>query len=127
MISLDTSVLLRFLLEDVPEQTVAAARIVEARRVYITDVVAVEAVYVMEKVYTLDRQDIVALLLQFLGLPHVVYNKYFLKEVLDMYGIHAVLSIVDCYAAVEARIYQNRLATFDKRLAHRGGSHVSLL
>jgi predicted nucleic acid-binding protein len=125
MISLDTNVVLRFLLDDVPEQTKKATRTIEKNKVYVTDVVAVEVVYVLEKVILLSRQDIAKLVTDFLSFANVVHNPYFLLEVIQLYKHHPSLSIVDCYAAAEAKAYNNQLVTFDKRLSSQGGKHIT--
>jgi predicted nucleic acid-binding protein len=72
----------------------------------------------------MDRMDIVRLIQMFLSLPTVVYNDYFLDQVITLYGAKTMLSIVDCYAAIEAKVYGNTLMTFDKALVRHGGNHV---
>ena len=42
-----------------------------------------------------------------------------------LYEHHPSLSVVDCYASAEAEAYNNKLATFDRRLASQGGKHVN--
>lgn len=125
MTSLDTNVVLRFLLDDVPEQTEKAAKIIGKDKVYLTDVIIVEVVYVLEKVIGLSRQNITKLVTGFLGFANVVHNPYFLLNTINLYEHHSSLSIVDCYAAAEAEAYNNKLVTFDKRLVTQGGKHVS--
>lgn len=125
MISLDTNVVLRFLLDDVPGQTQKATKVIEKNKVYVTDVVVVEVIYVLEKVIMLSREDIAKLVTDFLGFANVVHNPYFLLEVVQRYEHHPSLSIVDCYAASEAKAYNNQLVTFDKRLVSQGGRHVN--
>ena len=127
MISLDTNVVLRFLLDDVPEQTQKSTMVIANNKVYVTDVVVVEVIYVLEKVILLPRVDICRLLSDFLGFANVVHNPYFLLEAIQLYENHPSLSIVDCYASAEAKAYSNQLATFDKRLASQGGKHVNIL
>lgn len=127
VISLDTNVMLRFLLDDIPEQTPRAKAVIEKNKVYVTDVVVVEAMYVLEKVMLLPRKDITKLLKSFLGFSNVVHNPYFLIRFIDLYQLHTALSTVDCYAAAEAEAYQNQLATFDQRLARQGGEHVKAI
>jgi predicted nucleic-acid-binding protein len=127
MISLDTNVVLRFLLDDVPEQTQKATKTIEKNKVYITDVIAVEVIYVLEKVILLSREDVCRLVVDFLSFANVVHNPYFLLEAIQLYKHHPSLSIVDCYAAAEAKAYSNQLVTFDKRLANQGGKHVNIL
>ena len=125
MISLDANVVLRFLLDDVPEQTQKTTKLIEKNKVYVTDVVTVEVIYVLEKVILLSRQDIAKLVTDFLGFASVVHNPYFLLDAIQLYEHHPSLSIVDCYATTEAKAYDNQLVTFDKRLASQGGRHVS--
>src|SRR5689334_5959901 len=127
MISLDTNVVLRFLLSDIPDQTDKVTKLIETQKVYVTDVVVVEIVYVLEKVYELPRQDVCELVLDFLNFSNVVHNPRFLLDTIAMYKNHPALSIVGCYASEEARSFGNDLVTFDKRLANQGGSHVSIL
>ena len=124
MISLDTNVVLRFLLDDVPGQTVKVKNLINKEEVYVTDAVVIEVVYVLEKVYQYTRSDIVKLVSSFLYFGSVTHNPYFLLSTLDMYLEHSALSMVDCYASVEARVYGNQLTTFDKKLALQGGNHV---
>jgi predicted nucleic-acid-binding protein len=124
MISLDTNVVLRFLLDDVPEQTKKAAEIIEKEKVYVTDVVVVEAIYVLEKTLQLARKDIAELVTSFLGFANVVYNPYFLVNAINLYEQHPALSMVDCYASAEALAYSNQLITFDRRLVSQGGKHI---
>ncbi len=74
----------------------------------------------------MDRSDIVKLVKTFLSLPNVIYNDYFLDQTIDLYGKQRTLSFVDCYAAIEAKVYGNTLVTFDKDLIKHGGRHVRL-
>ena len=127
MISLDTNIVLRFLIGDVPDQTDKATKLIETQKVYVTDVILIEVTYVLEKVYELSRKDICDLVLGFLNFSNVVHNPKFLLDVIALYKDHPALSIVDCYACEEAKSYNNELRTFDKRLANQGGSHVRIL
>jgi predicted nucleic-acid-binding protein len=122
--SLDTNIVLRYLLNDVPEQSFTSKLIITGSTCYITDVIAVEIIFVLERVICMERSDIVMLFKTFLSLPNVVYNDYFLDQAIDLYGAKKKLSIVDCYAATEAKMYKNTLITFDKELVKQGGNHV---
>lgn len=124
VISLDTNVILRFLLDDVPNQTKAATLLITSKPVYATDVVIIEVIYVLQTIMQLPRQDVTQLVGDFLGFPQVVHNTVYLLDAIERYKLHPALSIVDCYAAAESAVYGNRLATFDKRLATQGGQHV---
>ena len=124
MNSLDTNVVLRYLLNDIPEQSIKSGAVIISSASYITDVVVVEIVFVLEKVIGMERSDIVKLVKSFLSLPNLIYNDYFLDQSIDLYGANKTLSVVDCYAATEAKVYGNSLITFDKELVKHGGSHV---
>ena len=127
MTSLDANVVLRFLLGDIPEQTEQATKLIENSTVYVTDVVVIEVVYVLEKVYRLSRSDICELVLGFLNFSNVVHNPRFLVLALAFYKGHPALSIVDCHASEEAKSYGNELVTLDRRLINQGGDHVKPL
>lgn len=122
-ISVDTNVIVRLVVKDVPTHTKAAASLLEQRKCYVSDVVATEAVYALERIYGLERVDITAALLYIFRSSQIFYNATLLDSVFEMYEKRRSLSFVDCYAAVEA-ISQNReLATFDKNLI-KGNAHV---
>lgn len=127
MNSLDTNVVLCYLLDDIPEQTLKSKTVITESAAYVTDVVVTETIFVLERVIGLKRHDIRLLVKAFLNLPSLIYNDYFLDQVIELYGAQPSLSFVDCYAAIEAKVYSNSLVTFDKQLAKHGGSHVTQL
>lgn len=124
MNSLDTNIVLRYLLNDIPEQSLKSKSTINDSASYVTDVVATEIIFVLERVVGMERSDIVILFKTFLSLPNLVYNDYFLDQAIDLYGAKKNLSIVDCYAETEAKMYGNTLITFDKELIKLGGEHV---
>lgn len=124
MNSLDTNIVLRFLLNDIPEQTIMARRLIAASPVYVSDVVVTETIYVLEQKLIYDRSFICGVLRMFLGLQSVFYNDLVLPSVMKMFEERPSLSFVDCYAAMEAKVFGTKLYTFDKKLINQGGSHV---
>ena len=124
MKSLDTNVILRFLLRDVPAQAARAESAATSPDVYVTDVAITETVFVLEKYYEASRSEIVSSLTAFLALPNLISNAAMFMDVFELYEARATLSIVDCYAAIEAKEWQNELATFDKKLLKYGGAQV---
>lgn len=124
MNSLDTNVVLRFLLNDIPMQTAKARRLISNSPVYVSDVVVTETVYVLEQSLEYERSFISRLLRMFLGLPGVSYNDHLLPGVISLFEERPSLSFVDCYAATEAKVFGTKLYTFDKKLINQGGSHV---
>jgi len=127
MISLATNVVLRFLLGDVADQTKKATKLIENNTVYVTDVIVIEVIYVLEKVYELPRKDICELVTDFLNFSNVVHNPRFLLKTISLYENYPALSVVDCYACEEAKDYGNELVTLDKKLISQGGPHVKAL
>jgi predicted nucleic-acid-binding protein len=124
MNSLDTNVVLRYIVDDVPEQRGRARRLIEESACYLTDVVIIEVILVLETFYKTQRAEIVILLKKFLTLPTIVYNARQLDDTIDLYRANQSLSIVDCYSAIEAGASDNLLITFDKKLITKGGPHV---
>lgn len=125
MNSLDTNIILRFLLRDVPEQTTRAVAVITGFNCYTTDVAVTETVFVLEKVYEASRDSIALSLKTFLALPKLESNFNLRSDTLDMYRKHPKLSIIDCYLAVEADARRTQLVTFDKKLLLYAGPHVT--
>jgi predicted nucleic-acid-binding protein len=111
-------------LNDVPHQSALAADFIDRLKCYVTDVVIAETVYVMEKVYRIERQRIYELFSSFFKLETIAYNELLISQVFGKYLESRALSFVDCYSAVEAFFYGKELATFDKALLRKGGEHV---
>jgi uncharacterized protein len=124
MKSLDTSVVLRFLLNDVPTHSAKAKVLLSEPGIYVTDPVVAEAAFVLERVMGFDRLHAATLLRTLLAIPGLIYNEYLLPEVIALYEERRKLSFIDCYAAVEAGISNASLYTFDRKLLNQGGGHV---
>lgn len=125
MKSLDTNVILRFLLKDMPSQLPKAETVISSSACYVTDAVIVETVFVLEKVYEAPRERIVASVKPFLSFPNLESNFNLLSDMFDLYEKHEALSIIDCYLAVEAKAGGNQLITFDQKLIKHCGEHVT--
>ena len=118
---LDTNVLLRFFLDDIPHQSAAAARLMG--RVVTGDVVVVisstvllEVVYVLEKRRHLPRLEIRQKLMTLIELSSVELDERGLYvEVFRRYVERSSLSFADCYHIVLARkLAGGCLVTFDR-------------
>lgn len=125
MKSLDTNIILRFLLRDVPEQSPRAIAVITGSSCYATDTAITETVFVLEKVYQASRDSIAVSLKTFLSFPNLESNFNLMSDMLDLYEKYEALSIIDCYLAVEAEGGGNKLVTFDKKLLKHGGPHVT--
>ncbi|NOT49387.1 MAG: PIN domain-containing protein [Acidobacteria bacterium] len=111
-------------MRDLPDQSAKATAAVTTSKCYVTDVVVTETAFVLEKVYEAPRNDIAVSLKSFLLFPNLICNADLLTDVIDLYQKRQSLSIVDCYAAVEANVSGNQLITFDRKLLKHGGLHV---
>jgi predicted nucleic-acid-binding protein len=92
MIALDTNILVRFLVEDDPEQTGRArallAKTVESGdRCFVSDIVLCELVWVLERSYKTAREEIARVLGRLLRARHLAFvSVEELSRALEAYG-----------------------------------------
>jgi len=122
--SLDTNVVLRLLLNDVPEHAKAAANFVGRSSCYITDVVVAECVFVLEKAYKFDRRVITESLMNLFDLNTLAFNEAVITNAFELYLSSRALSFADCYSVAEAALRENELLTFDKAILKKCGPTV---
>ena len=120
--SLDTNVLLRFALKDVPEQFARAKKLL--RRTDIAYVVAdaawAELVYALESHYGLDRPAIIDVIASLMSIDSLRADTETIEAACAAFEAHPKLSFADCYlAAHAAHIGALPLFTFDKKLANQ--------
>lgn len=116
--SIDTNIILRLILRDVPEQCLKIQDLI-MRQGYIyevPDLAITEAVYVLQRSYT--RPEIVDRLQKIFELPNFQVNQSLFNQIFPLYLQHSKLSFNDCYLAVSASLNQSALLwTFDRSLA----------
>lgn len=119
MPSLDTNVLLRWLLDDVPEQTERARRLIEGdARVRVDDVALIETVFVLETVMRIPRTSIRDAVRLLVSMASLDLDRTLWSRASDLYIAHPKLSIVDIVLALRARLCDSPpLYTFDRKLA----------
>ena len=123
--SLDTSVILRLMLKDIPKQGRKIQDLFMRHNVSydVADLAIMEAVYVMQSFYGLPRQKIVDGIKDLMEFPHLHYNGNLFERVFPMYLKHPHLSFNDCCLAGYAALNQAEpLWTFDKALAKESGT-----
>lgn len=116
--SVDTNVLLRWLLGDVEHQERKVNELLSHGTKYeVADLALNEVVYVLERFYKIERAVVVQNVLAVMGHPQFVCNKNLFEKVIPLYLKEPALSITDCALLVYARL-QNAtpLYTFDKKL-----------
>ncbi len=114
--SLDANVVIRLILNDVPEKSDRAAEYLGGSSCYLTDVVVSECVFVLEKVYKLDRRFIRDSMAILFDVETLAFNENLIEEVFDLYVSQKTLSFADCYSVAEAKLNGNELLTFDRAI-----------
>ena len=120
--SIDTNIVLRIILGDIPEQREIAKRILETPGSvhYLSDQALLECFYVLEVTLELPREEAVDLINLFLTRYDkiVIYNHDLTALAIPLYLAHPKLSWADCALAAEAELrHHEPLFTFDKKLA----------
>lgn len=113
---IDTNYLLRYVLNDIPEQAEKAAAIIMQGAEIYPEIVP-EAVYVLQKIYRIERKDVSAALLDVLDDVSVERKKQ-IQEALALYG-KTNLDYVDCLLLSGFLYDKKDFATFDKKLQNR--------
>jgi len=112
----DANIILRYLLDDHAELSSKAAEILEQQTVTLPIEVACEVVYVLQKVYAVERKDIQQQLSQLLNEKLVEMEKpdIFLSA-LECYSSSA-LDFVDTLLWSYHTVEQHEIFTFDSKL-----------
>jgi len=130
MPSLDTNCLLRWLLDDIPEQaTLVNSLINSGENFAVADVALIETVFVLEKLKKINRDTIEKAIMEIIDNVSIICNRELFTEILPVYTKHPKLSFVDCYLEAMARKTENApLLTFDQKLASQlfGAKLISL-
>ena len=117
--SLDTNILLRLVLNDVPEQMIAIKKLFEhCDTFHVSDIVIFEIVFILDKYYEFSRADICESIQTIIRHYKVICNRRLFELTLPLYIEHPKLSIVDCALTQYAELNDTApLYTFDKELA----------
>lgn len=127
MITLDTNVLARALVDDpaAPAQSDAVRKIlVREHQFFIPVVVQVELVWVLETAFELNKDEILGLL------DHLHVNRVFLLENEAAYSAaltefrNGTAGFADCLILIAARGRDAALLTFDRKLGRMPGAQI---
>ncbi|MCL1992226.1 MAG: PIN domain-containing protein [Spirochaetes bacterium] len=121
MPSLDTNCLLRWLLDDVPEQTALLDSLFDSEESFaVADAALIETVFVFEKLKKISRESIKKAITAIIENDSIVCSRELFIEILPNYTKHPKLSFVDCYLEAFSRKTGNLpLLTFDQKLANQ--------
>ncbi len=123
--TLDTNLLLRLVLRDVPEQYEAVRDLVThpGARYRVADAAITEIVHALTHHYALSRPQVAEIVRALVTDPCIEADKRLLDMVLTQFEAHPAMSYTDCYLAEEARATGNEpLLTFDKKVAKQHAS-----
>lgn len=116
--AIDSCILLRFILKDIPEQTQLVRELfVNGYNYYVDDVAIMEVVYVLTK-QGYSRDVIAYDIQELLRNPMIIYDEALFAPVFKTYLEHPSLSFDDCVLAAraDAKGYLP-LWTFDRKFA----------
>jgi predicted nucleic-acid-binding protein len=120
MKSLDTNLLLRLVLDDIPEQSMAVNTLFdeETQKYVVEDIVFAEIVWILQSVrYHYPRERVAANVQLILAIPQIVCNRAMLEKAIILYVKYPKLSYVDTCLVVYSELNNNKpLLSFDKKL-----------
>lgn len=124
----DTSVLVRHLVQDGGDLAVRASALIEdvARgsvELLISETVVLETVYVLSTIYGIARQPLCEQLINLLSLPGIIHsNKSTMLEAFRFWASQGPLSFADCYhLALTADLGLTEICSFDKKMGRYPG------
>ena len=110
---IDANIILRYLLEDHPQLSEEAKKIIEDGAFALPEVLA-EVVYVLKGVYKVGRREIAETLIDFLD-EIDVESQEAMCESLSIFS-ETSFDFVDCILIARHRILGDEVASFDKKL-----------
>jgi predicted nucleic-acid-binding protein len=117
--TVDTNILLRLTVRDIPEQWELVKRLFSDSRVicWVPAVVVSEYVFALEHHYTLTRPQIRQMVLTLDQLPTLRWETAVIVKAVEAWCQHPKLSFVDCLLADWASDQKTVLLSFDKKLS----------
>ena len=116
MVTIDTNVILRYILNDIEEQVKKASQIINDGAQTYPEIIA-EVVYVLTKLYSVPREEIDDILLPFLEEVEMI-EKEIVKSALSIYA-ETKFDFVDSLLIARKSLNDEKIFTFDKKLANR--------
>src|SRR5215471_531567 len=123
--SLDANVLLRLLLNDIPDQHTAVEKLLQksSGQLAVADTAIIEVVFVLERHYAFMRSVISEAIEGLMSLAEINCNRTLFEKALPLFVGHPSLSFEDCCLASYADLNGAKpLWTFDQKLAKQAPS-----
>jgi len=116
MVYCDANVVLRYLLNDNAEQFVLSSEIIENEDVFILNEVTAEIVYVLLKVYSVEKKKVCSVLKRLFRNQNFYFSsKEVILKALDLFSGNA-LDYVDCILCAYSIVGKRDIFSFDKKL-----------
>jgi len=117
MIYIDTNIIMRYLLEDHPVLSLKAKELIDdENRIFISEAVAAEVVYVLFKVYKVEKQDIMNTLTGFFNKKNIyLENIEVIIKSLEFFAINN-MDYIDCLLLAFNKVSNVEVKTFDIQL-----------
>jgi len=124
MQTLDTNVLVRWLVRDNPDMTAEVdALFASGRRFRVPDVAVLETVFVLEGYYQLGRGDVADAIRLLIGQATLGVDRVLWGDIMRTYVDHPKLSCADIYLTLDARrAGAEPVISFDKKLITQLGA-----
>lgn len=118
--SLDTNIVLRYILGDVESQTKIVDKLIGSGiNLRVSDLVIAEIVYILEA-KGFRRSEVVETLEPLLAQNNLYITRSVVSPALEMYEKHSSVSFVDAMLVFDtSQSYATPLYTFDKKLANK--------
>lgn len=123
MIALDTNILARYLLNDIPDHSERAARLIRAAprgevELFVAATVFTELSYLLHRRLSIPRSRVASTLLDVLRIRGIhVENENAVSEALNFWRSTGGLSFPDCYhLALTKELGMAQIYTFDKKM-----------
>ncbi|MCM1335333.1 MAG: PIN domain-containing protein [Bacteroides sp.] len=114
---IDANIILRIILRDDEALFERAKSAVRSEKCIVLNEIAAEVVYVLNKVYKIDRKELAEAVLEILDIENISPNEpEVLKAALKIYG-EKFLDFADCLLIGYHSVYGYEICTFDKKLA----------
>ena len=126
MQGIDTNILIRALTEDDKEQSDIAKHVISnAKSIYISNIVLIESVWVLESCYQFSKKTIINIISQLLDNEAIVFNdKKLVSEALDSFKENNI-DFSDSIILLENKYRKVSLITFDKKLSKVDGAQLA--
>ncbi|PIE84841.1 pilus assembly protein [Candidatus Gracilibacteria bacterium] len=114
MIRIDTNYIIRYLVNDDIKMADIAEEVLTTKRVFISNEILAEVVYVLQGVYEISKEDISNQLLELISFENISVSNYkIVNKALKIFKTKN-LDFVDCLLCSYSN--QDEILTFDKKL-----------